>query len=166
MQSHGQVCCGLPQGHQRSQDLPEKVYFCFKMLSSESWLYPPLSTGKSWYSEQGSSAAAQPQAHNRTELHTINGYINGSLPGESWWDRNRDRGGDMGAAGSRGGARSVNLSSLGKDIRKEIKRSFQVMDLLGCVHLREGLVFQLLDLPLPFTAGQEPFPTVCVAKCN
>lgn len=72
----------------------------------------------------------------------------------------------MGAAGSRGGAASVNLSSLGKDIRKEIKRSFQVMDLLGCVHLREGLVFQLLDLPLPFTAGQEPFPTVCVAKCN
>uniref|UniRef100_A0A674GX72 Coagulation factor VIII n=1 Tax=Taeniopygia guttata TaxID=59729 RepID=A0A674GX72_TAEGU len=36
---------------------------------------------KSWYSEQSSPAGAQPPAHNRTELHTINGYINGSLPG-------------------------------------------------------------------------------------
>uniref|UniRef100_A0A8C3QVJ6 Coagulation factor VIII n=1 Tax=Cyanoderma ruficeps TaxID=181631 RepID=A0A8C3QVJ6_9PASS len=33
--------------HHRSQDLPGKVYFCFKMLSSESWLHSPLSTGKS-----------------------------------------------------------------------------------------------------------------------
>uniref|UniRef100_A0A8B9QA12 Plastocyanin-like domain-containing protein n=1 Tax=Apteryx owenii TaxID=8824 RepID=A0A8B9QA12_APTOW len=37
--------------------------------------------GKSWYSEASSPEAAQPLAHNRTELHTINGYINGSLPG-------------------------------------------------------------------------------------
>ncbi|NXR73650.1 FA8 factor, partial [Pycnonotus jocosus] len=44
-------------------------------------LFAVFDEGKSWYSEQGSSAAAQPQAHNRTELHTINGYINGSLPG-------------------------------------------------------------------------------------
>uniref|UniRef100_A0A674GF34 ferroxidase n=1 Tax=Taeniopygia guttata TaxID=59729 RepID=A0A674GF34_TAEGU len=41
------------------------VYFCFEI----------------WYSEQSSPAGAQPPAHNRTELHTINGYINGSLPG-------------------------------------------------------------------------------------
>ncbi|XP_031980102.1 coagulation factor VIII [Corvus moneduloides] len=44
-------------------------------------LFAVFDEGKSWYSEQGSPAAAQPQAHNRTELHTINGYINGSLPG-------------------------------------------------------------------------------------
>ncbi|NXO43978.1 FA8 factor, partial [Locustella ochotensis] len=44
-------------------------------------LFAVFDEGKSWYSEQGSSAAAQPQAHNRIELHTINGYINGSLPG-------------------------------------------------------------------------------------
>ncbi|KAF4794379.1 coagulation factor VIII [Turdus rufiventris] len=44
-------------------------------------LFAVFDEGKSWYSEQGSPAGAQPQAHNRTELHTINGYINGSLPG-------------------------------------------------------------------------------------
>ncbi|NWS33917.1 FA8 factor, partial [Polioptila caerulea] len=44
-------------------------------------LFAVFDEGKSWYSEQGSPAAAQPQAHQRTELHTINGYINGSLPG-------------------------------------------------------------------------------------
>ncbi|NWV23242.1 FA8 factor, partial [Origma solitaria] len=44
-------------------------------------LFAVFDEGKSWYSEPGSPAAAQPQAHNRTELHTINGYINGSLPG-------------------------------------------------------------------------------------
>ncbi|XP_062358841.1 coagulation factor VIII isoform X1 [Cinclus cinclus] len=44
-------------------------------------LFAVFDEGKSWYSEQGSPGAAQPQAHNRTELHTINGYINGSLPG-------------------------------------------------------------------------------------
>ncbi|KAM7043454.1 coagulation factor VIII isoform 2-T3 [Acridotheres tristis] len=44
-------------------------------------LFAVFDEGKSWYSEQGSPAAAQPQVHNRTELHTINGYINGSLPG-------------------------------------------------------------------------------------
>ncbi|NXS80028.1 FA8 factor, partial [Erpornis zantholeuca] len=44
-------------------------------------LFAVFDEGKSWYSEQGSPAAAQPQAHRRTELHTINGYINGSLPG-------------------------------------------------------------------------------------
>ncbi|KAF2974191.1 hypothetical protein EK904_013054 [Melospiza melodia maxima] len=45
-------------------------------------LFAVFDEGKSWYSEQGSvPAAAQPQAHNRTELHTINGYVNGSLPG-------------------------------------------------------------------------------------
>ncbi|XP_009815292.2 coagulation factor VIII isoform X2 [Gavia stellata] len=42
-------------------------------------LFAVFDEGKSWYSEPGSSAAPQP--HNRTELHTINGYINGSLPG-------------------------------------------------------------------------------------
>ncbi|XP_017674703.1 PREDICTED: coagulation factor VIII isoform X1 [Lepidothrix coronata] len=44
-------------------------------------LFAVFDEGKSWYSEPGSTAAPQPQAHNRTELHTINGYINGSLPG-------------------------------------------------------------------------------------
>ncbi|XP_063273022.1 coagulation factor VIII [Prinia subflava] len=44
-------------------------------------LFAVFDEGKSWYSEQDSSAAAQPQAQSRTELHTINGYINGSLPG-------------------------------------------------------------------------------------
>ncbi|XP_039573364.1 coagulation factor VIII isoform X2 [Passer montanus] len=44
-------------------------------------LFAVFDEGKSWYSEQGSPAAAQPQAPNRTELHTINGYVNGSLPG-------------------------------------------------------------------------------------
>ncbi|KAM6353490.1 coagulation factor VIII [Alca torda] len=39
-------------------------------------LFAVFDEGKSWYSEPGS-----PAAHNRTELHTINGYINGSLPG-------------------------------------------------------------------------------------
>ncbi|XP_008939099.1 PREDICTED: coagulation factor VIII [Merops nubicus] len=37
--------------------------------------------GKSWYSDPGSLAAPGPLPHNRTEQHTINGYINGSLPG-------------------------------------------------------------------------------------
>ncbi|KFQ30241.1 Coagulation factor VIII [Merops nubicus] len=36
---------------------------------------------KSWYSDPGSLAAPGPLPHNRTEQHTINGYINGSLPG-------------------------------------------------------------------------------------
>ncbi|NWQ88348.1 FA8 factor, partial [Burhinus bistriatus] len=44
-------------------------------------LFAVFDEGKSWYSEPGSSAAPQPLPHNRTELHTINGYINGSLPG-------------------------------------------------------------------------------------
>ncbi|XP_009076813.1 PREDICTED: coagulation factor VIII-like [Acanthisitta chloris] len=42
-------------------------------------LFAVFDEGKSWYSEPGSPAA--PQSHNRTELHTINGYVNGSLPG-------------------------------------------------------------------------------------
>uniref|UniRef100_A0A803YP35 ferroxidase n=1 Tax=Meleagris gallopavo TaxID=9103 RepID=A0A803YP35_MELGA len=37
--------------------------------------YNPELRGKSWYSEPNSPA------HSRTELHTINGYINSSLPG-------------------------------------------------------------------------------------
>ncbi|NWH61637.1 FA8 factor, partial [Geococcyx californianus] len=40
-------------------------------------LFAVFDEGKSWYSESGSLAAP----HNRTELHTINGYVNGSLPG-------------------------------------------------------------------------------------
>ncbi|NXP43379.1 FA8 factor, partial [Heliornis fulica] len=43
-------------------------------------LFAVFDEGKSWYS-QPSSHAAQLLAHNRTKLHTINGYINGSLPG-------------------------------------------------------------------------------------
>ncbi|KAM6413533.1 coagulation factor VIII [Rhynochetos jubatus] len=44
-------------------------------------LFGVFDEGKSWYSEPGTPAAPQPLPHNRTELHTINGYINGSLPG-------------------------------------------------------------------------------------
>ncbi|XP_054695548.1 coagulation factor VIII isoform X3 [Grus americana] len=44
-------------------------------------LFAVFDEGKSWYSEPGSLAAPQPLPHNKTELHTINGYINGSLPG-------------------------------------------------------------------------------------
>ncbi|XP_010158871.1 PREDICTED: coagulation factor VIII-like [Eurypyga helias] len=44
-------------------------------------LFGVFDEGKSWYSEPGTPAAPQPFPHNRTELHTINGYINGSLPG-------------------------------------------------------------------------------------
>ncbi|NWX91814.1 FA8 factor, partial [Nothoprocta pentlandii] len=44
-------------------------------------LFAVFDEGKSWYSEPSSSGATQPLARNRTELHTINGYINGSLPG-------------------------------------------------------------------------------------
>ncbi|KAJ7412582.1 hypothetical protein WISP_95318 [Willisornis vidua] len=44
-------------------------------------LFAVFDEGKSWYSDPSSQAAPQPQPHNRTELHTINGYINGSLPG-------------------------------------------------------------------------------------
>ncbi|XP_009700286.1 PREDICTED: coagulation factor VIII-like [Cariama cristata] len=44
-------------------------------------LFAVFDEGKSWYSEPGSPAAPQALPHNRTELHTINGYINGSLPG-------------------------------------------------------------------------------------
>ncbi|KFZ46837.1 Coagulation factor VIII [Antrostomus carolinensis] len=44
-------------------------------------LFAVFDEGKSWYSEPGSSAAPQALPRNRTELHTINGYINGSLPG-------------------------------------------------------------------------------------
>ncbi|KFO91748.1 Coagulation factor VIII, partial [Buceros rhinoceros silvestris] len=44
-------------------------------------LFAVFDEGKSWYSEPGFPAAPQPLPHNRTELHTINGYINGSLPG-------------------------------------------------------------------------------------
>ncbi|KAM6300260.1 coagulation factor VIII [Aegotheles albertisi] len=44
-------------------------------------LFAVFDEGKSWYSGPGSSAAPQPLPHNRTELHTINGYINSSLPG-------------------------------------------------------------------------------------
>ncbi|XP_069724170.1 coagulation factor VIII isoform X2 [Phaenicophaeus curvirostris] len=40
-------------------------------------LFAVFDEGKSWYAEPGSLAAP----HNSTELHTINGYINGSLPG-------------------------------------------------------------------------------------
>ncbi|XP_061862795.1 coagulation factor VIII isoform X7 [Colius striatus] len=38
-------------------------------------LFAVFDEGKSWYSE------LQPLPHERTELHSINGYINGSLPG-------------------------------------------------------------------------------------
>ncbi|XP_009584342.1 PREDICTED: coagulation factor VIII-like [Fulmarus glacialis] len=44
-------------------------------------LFAVFDEGKSWYSEPGSLPAPQPLPNNRTELHTINGYINGSLPG-------------------------------------------------------------------------------------
>ncbi|XP_072733035.1 coagulation factor VIII isoform X1 [Ciconia boyciana] len=44
-------------------------------------LFAVFDEGKSWYSEPSSPGAPQPLPHNRTELHTINGYINGSLPG-------------------------------------------------------------------------------------
>ncbi|XP_074738788.1 coagulation factor VIII isoform X2 [Strix uralensis] len=44
-------------------------------------LFAVFDEGKSWYSEPSSPAVPQPLPHNRTELHTINGYINGSLPG-------------------------------------------------------------------------------------
>ncbi|XP_068267798.1 coagulation factor VIII isoform X2 [Nyctibius grandis] len=44
-------------------------------------LFAVFDEGKSWYSKPGSPAAPQTLPHNRTELHTINGYINGSLPG-------------------------------------------------------------------------------------
>ncbi|XP_014810796.1 PREDICTED: coagulation factor VIII isoform X3 [Calidris pugnax] len=44
-------------------------------------LFAVFDEGKSWYSEPGSLAAPQPLSHNRRELHTINGYINGSLSG-------------------------------------------------------------------------------------
>ncbi|XP_069667336.1 coagulation factor VIII isoform X2 [Haliaeetus albicilla] len=44
-------------------------------------LFAVFDEGKSWYTEPSSLAAPQPLPHNRTELHTINGYINGSLPG-------------------------------------------------------------------------------------
>ncbi|XP_037264217.1 coagulation factor VIII isoform X1 [Falco rusticolus] len=44
-------------------------------------LFAVFDEGKSWYSETSSLAAPKPLPHNRTELHTINGYINGSLPG-------------------------------------------------------------------------------------
>ncbi|KFQ45995.1 Coagulation factor VIII [Nestor notabilis] len=44
-------------------------------------LFAVFDEGKSWYSEPGSPEAPQSMPHNRTELHTINGYINGSLPG-------------------------------------------------------------------------------------
>ncbi|KAF1486830.1 Coagulation factor VIII, partial [Pygoscelis antarcticus] len=44
-------------------------------------LFAVFDEGKSWYSKSSSPAAPQPLPHNRTELHTINGYINGSLPG-------------------------------------------------------------------------------------
>ncbi|NXK85918.1 FA8 factor, partial [Formicarius rufipectus] len=44
-------------------------------------LFAVFDEGKSWYSDPGSQAAPQPQPHLRTELHTINGYVNGSLPG-------------------------------------------------------------------------------------
>ncbi|KFV07003.1 Coagulation factor VIII [Tauraco erythrolophus] len=42
-------------------------------------LFAVFDEGKSWYSETGSATAPLP--HNRPEMHTINGYINGSLPG-------------------------------------------------------------------------------------
>ncbi|XP_074963057.1 coagulation factor VIII [Phalacrocorax aristotelis] len=44
-------------------------------------LFAVFDEGKSWYSEPGSPGAPQTLPHNRTEMHTINGYINGSLPG-------------------------------------------------------------------------------------
>ncbi|NXA45809.1 FA8 factor, partial [Nothocercus julius] len=44
-------------------------------------LFAVFDEGKSWYTERSSPAGPRPLAHNRTELHTINGYINGSLPG-------------------------------------------------------------------------------------
>ncbi|KFQ02416.1 Coagulation factor VIII, partial [Leptosomus discolor] len=44
-------------------------------------LFAVFDEGKSWYSEPSSRAAPQPLLRNRTEMHTINGYINGSLPG-------------------------------------------------------------------------------------
>ncbi|XP_062440368.1 coagulation factor VIII [Rhea pennata] len=44
-------------------------------------LFAVFDEGKSWYSEPSSPEASQPLAHNRTELHTINGYVNGTLPG-------------------------------------------------------------------------------------
>ncbi|XP_051486280.1 LOW QUALITY PROTEIN: coagulation factor VIII [Apus apus] len=44
-------------------------------------LFAVFDEGKSWYSEPGSPAAPRSLPHKRTDLHTINGYINGSLPG-------------------------------------------------------------------------------------
>ncbi|XP_009939830.2 coagulation factor VIII isoform X2 [Opisthocomus hoazin] len=44
-------------------------------------LFTVFDEGKSWYSEPGSPTAPQNLPNNRTEMHTINGYINGSLPG-------------------------------------------------------------------------------------
>ncbi|XP_030304661.1 coagulation factor VIII isoform X1 [Calypte anna] len=44
-------------------------------------LFAVFDEEKSWYSDLGSTAAPQTLAHNRRDLHTINGYINGSLPG-------------------------------------------------------------------------------------
>lgn len=38
------------------------------------------------------------------------------------------------------------------------------MDLLGCVHPRETIASQLLDLPYPFTVGHDLFPAVFVAN--
>ncbi|NXA36936.1 FA8 factor, partial [Eudromia elegans] len=44
-------------------------------------LFAVFDEGKSWYLEPSSPAATQPLAHHSRELHTINGYINGSVPG-------------------------------------------------------------------------------------
>ncbi|KFU89190.1 Coagulation factor VIII, partial [Chaetura pelagica] len=44
-------------------------------------LFAVFDEGKSWYSEPGSPAAPQSLLHKKMDLHTINGYINGSLPG-------------------------------------------------------------------------------------
>ncbi|XP_019337450.1 coagulation factor VIII [Alligator mississippiensis] len=43
-------------------------------------LFSVFDEGKSWYSESSSPRTSQPLHHNRLQLHTINGYINGSLP--------------------------------------------------------------------------------------
>ncbi|XP_035181806.1 coagulation factor VIII [Oxyura jamaicensis] len=44
-------------------------------------LFAVFDEGRSWYSEPDPLAAPQPLPHTRGELHTINGYVNGSLPG-------------------------------------------------------------------------------------
>lgn len=44
-------------------------------------LFAVFDEGRSWYSQPDPPAAPRPLPHTRGELHTINGYVNGSLPG-------------------------------------------------------------------------------------